>query len=516
VGAPGQDHPVTNPNPSRRGRAAILVLTAVVSTALAAAAAGWVWWQGREAVLTEAPERRAGRLVLPAGRESRLELPLLLPYAVIEAVANRELPEQFPFAGSGQETCRNVLGQRLCVGTRYEGVVERNGPFAVTAAGDAIAARLPLTVTGRGALTGPLARLPGLGARAFRAGLVADARLSLDVTPEWCARVSAAVDVGWTDRPSVEIAEGVWVDVTPVVEPRVRRELERLPERLERAIPCERVRAVVDRLWRPTTIPLRLPGADALMLNLVPRAVGLSAVEARQEGVAVTIALTALTEVGTAAAETAPPLPPAQRIARAPGMLDVSVPVRVGYETLSAALNAQLTGRDLPFRTPAGEGRVRLRDVTVYPAAEAIAVGLSFRARLPGRFLDAAGRAYLVARPVVEDGGRRLRLTDLRLARTIDNPALAFLSAAFESDILAAITRLATIDLDAEAARAGETLGRALADPERTRGIRLSLTDLRLAIEAVAPEADALAVLVGARAGVAAELTDAVRIERRP
>ncbi len=491
-----------------------------------------------EGDLSQPPERLALAPSIPEAPSS-LQLRLVLPTAALTAALDREMPTDHRISGT-QRVCIDVqtavrdrvgaelggeLGQllgnlagelareaagtrsgQLCQDVTYDIAIRRNGAPRVRGTGDALEITLPIAVDGRAGIPGDLARSLGFDSRAFRGAIDVIARVTADLEPNWCPRLSAEGDFRWTDRARLEIVDGTWIDIDQPAGLELRRRIAQGIAALDGLVTCGTVRDAIAPEWREIALPL--PGAETLGHLLVrPTGAGFSGIDYGAEAISAALQVDAVTEL-----RTGPPpeprlldLPQLARIGTAANRVDVNLPIRLGYDQLTAELNRQLAGRTFTGRTPAGEARVTVEEVTLYPSGDRLAAGLRFTASHDSRMLGASGWAYLAARPVISDDGRTLRLADVALTRQVDNDLWALLSNVFNDQIAARIAEEAVFPLDPAIATARTQLTAALADLEARTGVRVTLSDPDIALTTVVPAAEALEAV--ARFRTRAEVT---------
>jgi hypothetical protein len=488
--------------------------------------------------LSQPPERAA---LVPSVPEapSSLQVRLVLPTAAMTAALDREMPTDHRIAGRqrvcvdvqtavrdrvgtelggdlGQllgdlagELAREAAGTRsgeLCQDVDYDVTIRRNGPPTVRSTGDALEVTLPIAVDGRAGVPGELARSLGFDSRAFRGAIDVIARVTADLDSNWCPRLTAEGDFRWTDRAQLEIVDGTWIDIDQPAGFELRRRIDQGIAALDGLVTCGMVRDAIAPEWRETS--LALPEAGELAhLHIRPTGAGFSGIEYGADAISAALQIDAVTELrtGPPPAPRALDLPPLERIDTTANRVDVNLPVRLGYDQLTAELNRQLSGRTFTGDTPAGEARVTVEEVTLYPSGDRLAAGLRFTASHDARMLGTSGWAYLAARPVIADDGRTIRLEDVALTRQLDNELWSLLSSVFNDQIAARIARDAVFPLDAPIAEATAELREALADLEARTGVRVTLADPDIALTALVPAAEALEAV--ARFRTQAEVT---------
>lgn len=488
-------------------RLAALVACAVAALA-AAAYAGWEWYRSRDVTLSQAPLRNASPTAVPDD-VSNVGVRVRVPLGVLRDTIDARIPGRFDFGGNGDDACVDLgwLGKH-CAGTHYEGTVVKEGLLTLAGDGATLKASVPVRVTGNGGLRGDGARLVDLDAKNFRALVRAKLDASVDLSPEWCPTVDARAFYDWIEPPEVEIVERVWVNIRGQVEPLLDAELSKAPAQIREAIPCAAVQDVIRRVWRAHSFPVAVTDSQTVYVRVDPIRFGFSGVVAAADHVRFSAVLTARTLVGTEPGpiEPKPGLPPLERAVDEPGRVALAVPIRAGYGPLRETLLREVPGKPFRADTPAGPVEALVSDVEIYPAAGGrLAVGVAFRADVPGRWFDVTGRAYVTALPVVE--GDELRFADVAFTRVLDNSVWEAASTVFEGAIRQAIERAARLDLAPLSRRAAQAIADATADPARTGGVAFTVSGLSVAAERIFPEADALAVLVRIGATVEASIT---------
>lgn len=467
--------------------------------ALLGLAGGVLWLQAREATLNAAPVRRAGVLTLPP-QESAVALGLRVPIALLRRSAERAMPESFHLAAEpGTETPYDITIRR--------------GAITLADGGERLRATLSLEVAGTAGTGGGLARLLGLDRNPIDAAADVVAEIGVGLDEGWCPKVDVAVDYRWTRSPRLEIVGGWWIGIEDRVRGQVQTALAGLPAQVEALLPCKTVREQALALWDPRSIRVQLPAAPPLFVGIAPQSVGLSEVAVEARDLRVVLGVRARTTIGSTPPPKAPPgfLPPLEALpagsAARDGRLRLSIPVRAGYDMIRDWLLREFGGQDIPLETPLGAVGLRVTDIFVYPSAPAITLDIGFRADLPGRWPDTAGRVTVSAEPVLEQGGTRVRLRNVAIGRDVDSLVWSLVTLAFEEQIRAWVEQAAVYDLKPLIDGAMAELRRRLSDPAFTGGLKVTLTRPALRLERVVPENDALAILGTAEAGVEAEVT---------
>ena len=199
--------------------------------------------------------------------------------------------------------------------------------------------------------------------------------------------------------------------------------------------------------------------------------------------ITIDVKVEAKTEVSTSATPSTalPPLPPLARVAAALGDLAIALPVRVNYDALRTALKAEFAGKVFTASVTGKTAAVTIADIFVYPSRDKIVLGLEFVAQAPGRLFDTKGKVFLTAKPVTENDGSIIRMTEVTFARNLDNALWSSFSVIFEKQIKTLIANKGRIDLSPELARQLADLKAKLSDTKKTGGVRISIRDAKAA-----------------------------------
>jgi hypothetical protein len=473
-----------------------------LTTGLAFGAAGGalVWLQGKDALLTSEPPRRSATLELPA-QESTVALGIRLPLAILQQAAEQLVPAAFHQANEDGAD------------TRYDLTIRRTSGIVLSEAKGRLHATVSLTVAGTVGLGGGLASLLALDAKSIDAAAEVQADLGVALDDGWCPAVDVRVSYRWTRSPRLEVIGGIWVGIEQRVRAQVEEALRSLPEQLKALLPCNRVREQALALWQPRSIAVQLPAAPPLHVGIEPQSIGLSELLVEAKDLRLVLGLKARTTISSRPPGRLPDtfLPPLRSLpsgaAERDGRLRLSIPIRAGYDMVRDWLMREFGRRDIPVETPMGTAKLRVREIFIYPSAPAIALAISFSADLPGQWPDATGRVVVSARPVLSPDGRRIRLTDISFARSLDSIVWSVATIAFEQRIRDWLGEIAVYDMQEVMDGAMAALRRRLSDPEFTGGLRVTLTRPSLRLQQVVPENDALTILGAAEAGLEAEVT---------
>lgn len=466
------------------------------------------WYNGRNNVLSEKPERVVTNEPIPS-RVSSVNLRLAIPFTVIQAAANTQLPPAFAGGGNGPDICARVLWERVCVGTRYDFNVERTSDFSVARIDDKhLKIAVGIKASGHGGFRGDGARLLGLDAKSFRAAADVSGGFSLSVKNDWCPDLPMGIGYNWTERPQVEIVGGGWVDIGAAVDGELRKTLDKLPDQLRRAIPCEQIKKAVAQAWKAYAFPIKIENAPPMMVLINPKSLGTSGMIVTEKDIRIVVNATA--ETSLTIGSTPPslpdkgPLPPATPVKEGPGRVEIALPVHAQYDALQKAV-MEATKEPIRFDIGGKPGQLLVKGIEVYPSGEKLTVGLKFEAKVPGRIFDVSGDVYFTATAVPAEDGQSISLKDVGFSRRLDNSLWNVLSAALEGEVRKQMEKV-KLDLKPQIETAVKAMESAISDPARTGGVKLTVTNPKLRVEKITPGVETITAVTLVSANVEGEL----------
>ncbi|MQW33446.1 DUF4403 family protein [Sinorhizobium meliloti] len=457
--------------------------------------AGTAWYSNRSTTLSQPPVRQGvAETVRPS--ESTIGVRLSVPLPVLNAAFNELMPASYSGDGVGEEKCARVFGVRVCAGTKYN-FTARRSDVRFARNGDRLRGSLSLNVQGQGGFRGAVADALDLDAKNFEAAADIGVNAAMSLMPDWCPLIAVDLDYTWTKRPTVEIVDGVNVTISGIVDGQIRNTLSGLSEKLKTAIPCDSVKNAVQKVWRNYDIPVDVPDRPTLHVLFKPKAIGTSGLIVADDHVRIAVGSRSDVEVNTAAAASSEvtPLPALGEVPDSVGKLDVSLPLRADYGSLSEAILEAVKDKPFGFAVGSGKGFVTITKAEIFPSAGKIGIGLEFSADLPGNLFNTSGVVYATARVAPDKTGKVITLTDFDYSRILDNGFWSALSAVFENQIKAQVQRVARIDLDPHLDRGKEALRAAIADPSKTGGLRIEVGSPDARIVAITPTEQYLSVI---------------------
>ena len=435
---------------------------------------------------------------------------------------------------------------------------------------DGVRIAFPFEFEGTAGIRGELAKALGLSSVDFDGAIDIATVSILDIASDWCPQIQATVDYEWSRQPRVEWTGGIDFNVRKLLDSQLEKQLADIDKHLASAIDCERIRDEVIASWQPRSLPLDLDlgdlvttsaassrdnnstaaaansgqteskenavtaveAIDQMYLNVTPLAASFSGVKTEPDALGFTLQLDSLLSIDanavqsaqdestglvsqadvsdsvekTTGAESAGVLPTLQTIPYATGDTRFSLLVRAPYSTLATLSMAALGEKRFRSQTAAGDVTVKIKDITVFPAGSRLGIGLKFDADLPASRQAVAGEVFMTAQPLIDDSGTVLRFENFEVTKLLDSLLWNSLASLFKQRIVQSLEEKAQIDLGERFAELEIDLIGQLSDTKRTRGARVNADDLRLRLQDMFTETDALALVLQATTKLDVEL----------
>ena len=458
---------------------------------------------GETDLFTKPPKSAGTALPLPT-LDSTIGARVAIKLAAIQVALEKAVP--LTYSGTGKpdnRPCAKVgLGSiktKNCVNVEAPFTVTRGVFTVVQRDANAVRFVVPIAISGNGKIKGSGAidklviKAWSLSAKSFKGAGTLTADVAVSLSEDWCPIPKVVLNMSWSQNPKLEIAHKVWMDVAGVVKPAVNQNLNQIEASLAKSIPCDSVRAEAQKALATRSVLVDLPDEIGKMfVNVRTTAAGFSGVAVSPEAVSFAIQVSAKTDIAPEALTAGPTaLPPLKTIAAEAPRIRLAVPVRVRYDLLSKAANAQLSGKSFEIETPAGKAKVKVSAVEVYPSGSRVAVGVSAALDVPGRWADVKGNIFVLGVPQVT--GTLVSLKNVAFAQVLDNKAWDLVSLALRARIIKEIENAARYDLATESGRVQAALEGAIAKAA-TDGLLIKPVNAQIGLGAVAVAADTLEV----------------------
>ncbi len=445
--------------------------------------------------LFEKPLAGSPELPAPVAETSFITIASRIPFELLRRSVEGSLPATRTFEGDGDEPCTNVptvrwssgpfslpyIGTyRACVGHRWTAKVSKSGPVAVVRSDDAVRIAVPLEIDGKAGVKGDIARVLALNGKNFRASVLPTVDLRLSLGKDWCPAVNASATRNWVSSASVELigrncaridlgplgspgfcAGPVNLDLAGAANDALNGQQQAVQTAAANAIRCDAFREAVASQWRAIALPVEGGGEGPLFLNVIPESFAFSRVRVVDDAVEFAVRAGVKAQLNEVPVPTDPlPLPAVEPLEADQSQLNVALAANVGYPRLASVLKPAVVGKSFGGKTAAGDVKIQVEDIDVYPSQGRVVVGVKVRADLPGRIFDTRGWIYLTATPVVDESGTKVRLSDLNYSAAIDNALWQAFATVFDDQIRRTLEANASIDLQPVLAEQGEVLMR--------------------------------------------------------
>lgn len=159
-----------------------------------------------------------------------------LPLDKLNKQLNESLESEFRENGNGPDYCNQVVGSKVCVGTKYQYSAFLGEVSVARDTDNSLRISVPITITGKGGFRGDGAKLLGLDAKNFRASAQAYSIVDFSLKKSSCVKPKITTDFRWIEGAKAEIAGGVWIDVANTAERELRAKLHEIDSSVESEI----------------------------------------------------------------------------------------------------------------------------------------------------------------------------------------------------------------------------------------------------------------------------------------
>ena len=495
------------------------------------------------AELAERPAEQAVPAV-PTKEESLITLNALSPYETLSQALTTALPAEIPFQGREhvcmdierqvQKTIEERIGgdvgkliggvariitkvvtvgqvENLCLDVDYHATIRRDGNVIINQNGDSVRLSVPVRADGQAGFAGDLAGFLKLNKKNFRGALTATADIRLGVDENWCPTVSTTPDFFWRDKAELEVAGKFWINIDGQAGPEIKKAMSDAAAKIPSIVTCDQLKKLVQPIWHEYAVSLPAIAGQPGKVVVTPQRVGFSGLSYTPTGTQLALMITAQSEVrigAVPAQETAPaassvpvkelPLPKLEKIPAQQNTLKLAVPITASYASIQSLASAALVDKPFEGKTDTVSASVTVKEVTVYPSAERLVVGVRFESKISKpKSLAPQGWVYLIAKPSFDLSTQTLTLTEVDFSRIIDNDLWNLLSFLFQDQIRKAVVNSARIDLRPQIAETRATLHKELSAAAAMEGVNINLKDDFLGLSMVAVTDAGVQVVVG-------------------
>lgn len=369
----------------------------------------------------EAPPRATDKAPSPT-QTSLIAVPINASTASLKQALERAVPKTLWTINRREPRCVQpqqvkVFGKKVKVtppiACTIVGQVTR-GPLRLRGEGDEIVVDVPIhaAIAARdvgGVLKGETATGTAM----------AQARIKIELTPDWRTQGKARISYGWTKAPGIDFL-GRRITFTDEADAKLKPVVRDVEREVTREIAKLDIRSQAADVWRQSFTALELNRDNPpVWMRVTPQRILYGGYRIDGTRLNLNLGLEAITETFVSGRPADPKPTPLPRLIREVPQphLDVRVPVIADYAILQPVVDRALLKRSArPFVLPkVGPMTVKFGKSTIYGAPGGrIAVGVDVDMRLASRTgAPTHGRIWMTAIPVNAPGSAQVRFTDL-------------------------------------------------------------------------------------------------------
>lgn len=377
-------------------------------------AALWLACLGNTAHAAEKPPL-APDTVASFNTDSRISATIEFGLPALAADIEQDIPRRLATIDE-RISCvhRRVLFFKVNANCDIWGYVERSGPVSLYGRDDRVYGSVPI-----------YGAIEGEGANRFTSRIHGETEASATVEAEarpqlnrdWSLDLNFSDGFRWSEPPVLHVM-GRDIPISKYAEPRIREQLAHVRVRALDAVRRLDLHDKAARAWQHAFDPIALSDNPQIWLQLTPQSAAFAGVRADSKMLRGSLELSgsAVTFIGqTPPTVTPTPLASLGRDVSEPGVFDVILPIRIGYDTLKDKLTQAITAI-------APAGAMSIRDVDVYPSSGKLVIGLRI-AKVSETAPDAGRWVYLSGSIQVDEGGHAVRLGDIAATTNDDDVA---------------------------------------------------------------------------------------------
>lgn len=360
---------------------------------------------------------------------SLIAVPISADLAGLTAALEREVPRRLWAIDKPDQVCVaseqvKVLFVKVKTPTikcRIVGEVTR-GKLSLSGSGRTLTVTLPVHAVLRARDIGGV-----LKQETATADARVQARVELDLAPDWRPRSKVDLAYRWTSPPTIEFL-GQKIDLTQQADTKLKDVVTQLERTLPNELAKVNLRERAQQAWNAGFTSLQLNRSNPpVWMRVSPKGLQYGGYVVRNGQVTLRLALRAITEtyVGDRPADPVrTPLPALERFEGPRPRLTFFIPVIADYRQLEPVLMKALRNRaQRPFDVP-GVGPVwaKFNKATIYGSTKGrIAVGLNFSASDQANTIGKAqATVWMTAVPVNQPNSRQVRFTAFEVRGSTD------------------------------------------------------------------------------------------------
>lgn len=308
---------------------------------------------------------------------------------------------------------------------------------------------VPISFNGSVGLKGALAGPTTLNKKNFDGEIQFFVNTSFSVTPDWCPKIGLNVTHSWISNPQIEIMDNVYISLTGLTDKYLKKIESDVSNLINQQVKCEMIRDIVKDKWKYYGIGLpALANGKQYQLNINPSKAALSGLKVYKDTLALYVGMKGNISFNDNVVNTTGPLPLLENQTETASEVKAFLPLLIKYEDIEHTANKYLKDNDVVLKPDIilkQKAKVKLIEMSVYPNADEIVVGVKLKAKLPGNLLPVSGWVYLTGKPVMTSN-KKFELQDLDFSMTVDNKFYPTISTLFKPLIINEIKKQTTRD----------------------------------------------------------------------
>lgn len=309
---------------------------------------------------------------------------------------------------------------------------------------------VPISFKGNAGLQGNVPAALTLNKKNFDGEIQFFVNTSFSITPDWCPKIGLNVTHSWISNPQIEIMDNINISLTGLTDKYLKEIEKDVSNIVSKQVKCEMIRDIVKERWKyyGVSIPA-LANGKQYQLNINPSKAALSGLKVYKDTLALYVGIKGNISFNDNIVNTTSSLPLLENQSETASEVKAFLPLLIKYNDIEHTANQYLKDNDVVLKPDIilkKKATVKLIEMSVYPNADEIVVGVKLKAKLPGNLLPVSGWVYLTGKPVMTDN-KKFELQDLDFSMTVDNKFYPTISTLFKPLIINEIKKQTTRDL---------------------------------------------------------------------
>lgn len=341
-------------------------------------------------------------------------------------------------------------GPAVAVGYHYDVYLKLKEKITLSYVDDnTLRISVPISFDGSVGLKGVLAGPTTLNKKNFDGEIQFFVNTSFSITPDWCPKIGLNVTHSWISNPQIEIMDNVYISLTGLTDKYLKEIEKDVSNIVSKQVKCEMIRDIVKDKWKYYGISLpALANGKQYQLNINPSKAALSALKVYKDTLALYVGVKGNISFNDNIVNTTSSLPLLENQSETTSEVKAFLPLLIKYNDIEHTANQYLKDNDVVLKPDIilkQKAKVKLIEMSFYPNADEIVVGVKLKAKLPGNLLPVSGWVYLTGKPVMT-GNKKFELQDLDFSMTVDNKFYPAISTLFKPLIINEIKKQTTKD----------------------------------------------------------------------